>query len=120
MAKVWEETWRVQDDGYVATDAAPVAFSWVANFCEFPGHPGFQPIERQRAQLAAAAPEMARLLLSLEEHQTYEETTCATCGGYSTCTNSKPDVWYIEHEPDCKWVAVLRKAGVIADKVRSP
>jgi hypothetical protein len=49
-------------------------------------------------RLAAAAPEMARLLLDLEHHH-------GECG---TCFED-----FRSHAPDCKWVAVLRKAGVL-------
>lgn len=67
-----------------------------------------------RARLAAAAPEMARLLLEIEFHsqegdEGHLPSACPICDGYE----------YRGHKPDCRLVAVLRKAGVIADKERS-
>lgn len=62
----------------------------------------------QRGRLAAAAPEMARLLLELQDGH------CVPVG-YDNhhacvfCDSPGPDV---KHEQDCKLMAVLRKAGV--------
>ncbi len=112
MAKPWEETWL-----YFEPNAGFPGFAAEigdGKLRVFESHAG-EDDDRPRAVLAAAAPEMARLLLTLEERQTYEETTCATCDGPSAHNGARhPEtlIWHIEHEPDCQWVAVLRKAGV--------
>lgn len=53
-----------------------------------------------RAKLAAAAPEMARLLLELEYVDGETWAFCPSCGSRD------------EHASDCKLMAALRKAGV--------
>ncbi len=64
-----------------------------------------------RAKLAAAAPEMARMLALLE-----------WCGPWSaedgpTCSRCRASRYYDggagEHRSDCAWVALMRKAGVL-------
>jgi hypothetical protein len=61
-----------------------------------------------RARLIAAAPEMARLLLELQD---FEGAGCVACGhvscGDETCKDHEP------HSANCPIVAVLRKAGVL-------
>ncbi len=90
--KPWEETWR-QSEAYpedvFGREGGDILFEGVE--CSDQAH------SHARAQLAAAAPEMARLLLELE----WDHAECNICGGTH------------EHESDCRLVAVLRKAGVL-------
>lgn len=62
---------------------------------------------RSRASLAAAAPEMARMLLSLEFpcHNEHGEDTCAHCD--ATQVEASP------HSKDCPWLSLMQKAGVL-------
>jgi hypothetical protein len=63
-----------------------------------------------RGRLAACAPEMARLLLKLESTSCRSDMVeCPMCGASEY--SNEPGV-PVEHDPDCEWVAVLRKAGV--------
>jgi len=52
-----------------------------------------------RAKLAAAAPDMARLLLTLEW----------SSGDFCPCCGQKDGSEHLSH---CEWLAVMRKAGV--------
>lgn len=103
--KPWEETWtsdgesiRRVGDGHFRLDAVGVGAESEA-----------------RAKLAAAAPEMARLLLELEAVSDYYESKCPVCGAVADIhhADARGRVWRVEHEPSCRWVAVLRKAGVL-------
>lgn len=106
---VWEdETWRADDLLVLGThehcDDYPVA--------EISG----TALGPERAKLAAAAPEMARMLFMW-----------ARCGHEWECPSCERDLFTKEgdpadfpplrveaHEPDCRLIAMLRKAGVIA------
>lgn len=59
--------------------------------------------DRDRAQLAAQAPAMARLLLRLVHEYPGTDGACMLCGSYTT----QP------HGPKCEAGNVLRAAGVI-------
>lgn len=82
--------------------------------------------EAARAKLAAAAPEMARLLLevqwaSQEGDEGALSPQCLFCEAYANARWEVPGdvtsrLLRDDHKPDCKLIAVLRKAGVIADK----
>jgi hypothetical protein len=114
--KTHEETWtRVlwmhdhnQDPIYgIESDAIPKKVD--DHFCEFSAG------EHARSQLAAAAPEMARLLLDVQWTPTgYDHEPCCP-----VCTMSKPRVQRDDanfthgHSKDCAFVAVLVKAGVL-------
>lgn len=105
--KPWEEAWFVHEDTagepdvYRSPDPDTLARVLASD--------GTEPEDFARARLAAAAPEMARLLLSR-----YEKHAENDAGNDSTD-------WYclacgrggLPHAPDCRLVAVLRKAGVI-------
>lgn len=78
-----------------------------------PGNYGYV-LGAQRGQLAAAAPAMARLLLSLEWAGDRGIDLCPACG------NGKSWLAFDDqdgepkggHAPDCRWLAVMRAAGV--------
>jgi hypothetical protein len=53
-----------------------------------------------RAKLASAAPDMARMLLTIQ------------WGVDGFCWSCREDMTR-KHKPDCEWVRVMRKAGVI-------
>lgn len=108
MAKVWEETWVQQR--YVV-EMAGDSGRHLGQFVDDEDDPDDPGCDRDRAQLAAAAPEMARLLLELEWAggftYPYDTGTTSCC---PVCTAEPSE----GHEKDCKLVAVLVKAGVRA------
>lgn len=115
--KPWEETWRVGDVGDEQTIFGQYGGQAVAEF-EIDGDwddtsedQDDYAYSAQRTRLAAAAPEMARLLLEVQH------TRCQGdwCGGCPICGWLKGDCGQ-DHKDDCRLLAVLRKAGVIADK----
>lgn len=73
------------------------------------------------ARLAAAAPEMARLLLEIQWSSRDEGgSTCPSCYAEAYVPPARYDadgkyLGYTEgtHDPDCALAAVLRKAGVL-------
>jgi len=107
MSEVWEERWEKLGRS-VCAEYGPLRGRRLAEFdycLDGDACVG-------RARLAATAPDMARLLLSTEwvstEHD--EGSTpdqCASCGAFRMDTQS-----FGAHEPDCQWLAVMRKAGI--------
>lgn len=110
--KPWEETWEETEPGNdVLNGSSTEVFL----------HSG------PRLSLAAAAPEMVRMLIASEwdGHEWDYGGSEAMC---LWCTRKAPqsNQWLFigprercaprNHDPDCKLIAVLRKAGVIADK----
>lgn len=91
--RVLEETWEVQR--YVV-EMAGDAGRQLGQFVDDADDPDWPSCDRDRAQLAAVAPEMARLLLDMR--------------GAGLLPGAMED--RMEH--------VLRKAGVIADKEQIP
>ncbi len=65
----------------------------------------------QRVKLMACAPEAIRLLLEAEWHDSYEERVCMFDGCYPPY-DDPPQPGRGGHKPDCRWLAVMRKAGV--------
>lgn len=100
MAKLWwdEETWTADDVDVLGTHEHATDFP-VAEFQATAMGP-------DRAKLAAAAPEMARLLLALEWAGNIGQ------GGYG-CAECSGEARHKKHYPDCALLAVLRKAGVL-------
>ncbi len=102
--KPWEETWTAQRYVIEMADEAHRGRS-LGQFIDDDDDPENPSCDRDRAQLAAAAPEMARLLLTRADNT----------------DSGRDDVdWYCfachqggGHAPDCRLVAVLRKAGVM-------
>jgi hypothetical protein len=115
MTRPWEETWERTERNDVEDEYQPVFCNPVLNDEPTEVFLGTGP----RLQLAAAAPEMARLLLELEwagEIVNYATgssrmslRTCAACGG----VRPHPQAGSSGHHPDCRLGAVLRKAGVL-------
>jgi hypothetical protein len=110
--KVWEETWT-HDDMVDAFDPSVVH-----------GHDGFRG-DRQR--LAIAAPELARLLLEAQwasgggfgpsaDDQEYKDVSCYFCEGRESEHCGRGRKCKSGHAPDCRLVAVLRKAGVLPEE----
>lgn len=101
--KPWEETWEaiiwmhdVEQRPIWAVETnhnPPRAGEVELPICEF------SPGDAERAKLAAAAPEMARMLLELEWHH----AECLVCGETH------------KHAPDCRLSALLRKGGIVDD-----
>ena len=91
--KPWEEIWLYgHNEGAHFLSCAPQETTAVFG--------GADP--EARARLASAAPDMARLLLSIE--------IVGDGAGYCpACGQLRPDE---PHKDDCDWLMALRKAGV--------
>jgi hypothetical protein len=91
LKKPWEETWTYEiesegDFGCLVMPRDDALFTSIA-----------------RAQLAAQAPAMARLLLkAVHKQPTGQEWGCLGCGAWEEG----------DHEPECELTKVLRDAGV--------
>lgn len=85
---VWEEVWCLPGEMLDARLRVEIAFP--------------APDSEGRARLAACAPEAIRLLLEAE----WPNWTCFWCGA-----QWKEDTREA-HKPDCRWLALMRKAGV--------
>lgn len=131
MTKPHEETWEyrpTREDVVVREPNGDYAIMDLDHDAEFnPTH-----ILDARGRLAAAAPEMARLLLELEwagSEWDYggSDPCCPCCGERApmqvhipakridayTRTEARDEVRYGKHTDNCQLVAVLRKAGVL-------
>ena len=104
-----EETWAAASAVVVRDDG-----QWVARFSP---SPGVSPdVEAARAQLAAQAPAMARLLLGIHQRGVtvactqHNETVCPFCEGHFS---EEYEPALPTHAPDCALVAILRAAGVL-------
>jgi len=98
-----EETWKVTQS---QLDTVP-GYDPVADFANArEGQPegSYRDVDIKRCTLAAQAPAMARLLLSLQ----WSAGDCPSCGAWGR----RGDVRGI-HTPSCALVAVLRAAGVL-------
>lgn len=103
--KPWEETWRAEhEDGLDFITEGPDGF--IAGFDD----------QKERARLAAAAPEAMRLLLALEwsadqvvGYDGETEKCCPSCRGLQPeAVDPRP----VGHAEDCALVALLQKVGV--------
>jgi len=103
MTKVWEEEWDSNGFwvGAVHRDE-PGGLASLLTIAAFKNREELEADCSERAKLAAAAPEMARLLLELEHSGSVAGGTCPACGAHPR-----------EHMTDCRWLAVMRKAGVL-------
>jgi len=113
--KVWEESWEVGPCSRDINETSVEIFlGQGSSFDEdldviVPG---------PRLRLAAAAPEMARLLLEVEFADTagdsHEWHHCPGCGARrSVNEDGSAAPFHDSHRDDCRWVAVMRKAGVL-------
>lgn len=91
MTKPWEETWTFDDDN------SAVHFPDHTSGLQLGGAPVENSVAMGRLQLAAAAPEMARMLMRVADLPHNDD--CPVC-------NTWP------HADECKLILVLRKAGV--------
>ena len=91
--RLLDETWRCDGDEFVV---GPYGSELDGPLLEMTSN---TDEDIARARLAAAAPEMARLLLASPP---FSVADCAWCGISKN----------VDHLPDCKLMAVLRKAGV--------
>lgn len=93
---VWEETWA-PGDGVLHTEGARIAvFEPVAR-----PHEPISDTQQARARLAAAAPDLARALLVVEQHGYNDTGKCPNCF-----------LWEGDGHADCALDVALRKAGV--------
>lgn len=109
---IWDEEWRVRNSPACTDDIYCEEAKYIFTGLRAIGQPGFEEA-RARAKLAAAAPAMARLLLSLEWAGAY---TTDTGGGdgepmQPTCLTCEKERSH-GHAPDCRWLAVMQAAGV--------
>lgn len=112
---IWDEEWWVRNSPACTDDIYCEEAKYIFTGLRAIGQPGFEDA-RARAKLAAAAPAMARLLLSLEWEWDMDRgiDLCPVCG------NEKPWLAFDDqdgepkggHAPDCRWLAVMRAAGV--------
>lgn len=101
MTKPWEETWEALGP-HVGTADEEILRSTTEH----------EPTAWARARLAAAAPDMVRVLLEMEWKPL---GTCPGCGGLGEAIPDNPmtgPVAATGHRPDCALDAALRKAGV--------
>lgn len=140
--KVWEEEWEESDGVIEITNFAEVwqktkkapsnRFAWeqgnnVGAFGNMGGASPFNPLpeDQARAQLASAAPDMARVLLEVEWCGSvnidieWDSPACSSCGGVDpdqwtddTVRRIEREGFTVGHAPDCALEACLRKAGV--------
>jgi len=100
MKKAIEETWRSRnspactDDIYKDTDPRDYIFYGSKSI----GEPGYEE-QRDRSLLAAAAPEMARMLLDIE----FGWDRCKYCLKENGADGS--------HANDCPWLLLMKKIG---------
>lgn len=108
--KPWEETWFA-DEGFVYVGEGRDRMTF---FDPTPGPPA--DIE-SRARLASAAPELVRVLLTVEAASLASASACPVCRGpYVEDMRGGPyrasAGYVIDHAFDCALDAALRKAGV--------
>lgn len=112
MTKPWEETWEAEAHGNACECSSRVRL--VGDSTEggelFFANDGARAVAMHaRLKLAAAAPEMARMLDRLEWTANLGQNTygCGICSREVSRTAKRS-----EHYPDCELLALLRKAGV--------
>lgn len=99
MMKPWEEEWQSLEGGrYLEVVDGP-------SLAEI----NIGPMEPERFRLAAAAPDMARVLLAVEASGVRHQRQCPSCFRHNPGNPPPSDV---EHAPNCALDAALRKAGV--------
>jgi hypothetical protein len=105
--KPWEERWAHDGSADLRLVESGELTTSLASFDEDHARPGGGLLAHDRCELAAAAPDMARVLLAIEwgGHCMSYGHHCPSCGAYP-CDGEKG------HKPDCALDAALRKAGV--------
>jgi glycine/D-amino acid oxidase-like deaminating enzyme len=114
--KLHKETWEIRNEGTVSGDGFSATFHDTLDDMPDVGdvsaadygrqlkkHEAAQRACEARARLASAAPDMARVLLSLCTHG------CPECGGWLDEVRGTLQ----RHRDTCRLAAALRKAGVL-------
>jgi hypothetical protein len=113
MRKAWEETWEVQR--YVI-ELAGDAGHQLGQFVDDVDDPEWPSCDRDRAQLAAAAPEMARLLLELACYRDCDFCEQKIDRGFVPGSAGDIDTdlhpYWHTHSSRCPLRVVLEKAGI--------
>jgi len=108
---IWDEEW-FSDSGLVRDPSGRALATFDVPLTEDDPEDPEDPEVDARAKLAAAAPAMARLLLSLEWPEPSHDSQPVVC---HFCRREHPDEdrpGPEAHAPDCRWLAVMRAAGV--------
>ena len=111
MNKPWEEEWTYEPPDQELPIALVEAEGWNYPFGNMNALPAgvielhSQETHNARARLAAAAPDMARVLLAIEW-----EGHLGLC---PVCDGRRPECEGEGHRAGCAWVAALRKAGAL-------
>jgi hypothetical protein len=119
--KPWEETWDYHGRVQVPGDGRAHGARLYSDNHEEEWATAWGEDSVARARLAAAAPEMARLLLSLQWVDTSDGEYRERCPVCQNRTRLPPDgrmgiplqIHDDRHSDSCALVAVLRKAGVL-------
>ncbi len=110
MTKVWEENWAADGERVELCEEqapyGPVAVRSIATFRCFAPE---DCTEVDRTKLAAAAPDMARLLLLVE---CTNEGECPFCQAYLSI-DMVDGAKIGQHRSDCRWLVTMQKAGVL-------
>lgn len=120
MSKVIEETWVLEEHGnMIMTPYASGGMYPIGSFPTSQSRSDLRLLERSRAALASAAPEMARLLLAAEWSGTrgWGPPCCPWCEGFAPDEQGEYGKYTkvannTGHRSDCELLAVLRKAGL--------
>ena len=103
MKEPWEEDWCAEKDCVVGPELETIFIPWDPRVARI-DHPDWQ-LARDRAVLAAAAPDMARTLLAIEWSYNIpidDLNGCLVCKAMQ----------HHGHKPGCALDAALKKAGV--------
>jgi hypothetical protein len=129
MMPIWDEEWEARDQAVLKRHEDSTTELVLSAECDKERSHGPQRTEgyqdsAARARLAATAPAMARLLLELEwaaggswgpsgDDSTNTNFACALCEGTRGEWVARSGTKYpAGHAPDCRWLAVMRAAGV--------
>lgn len=109
MAKPWEETWCADSGRVYMDDEASYRVAVFDRRDPEAKSSELVELDYASARLAAASPEMARLLLDLEWVSLENEVWCPSCSAVERWDTPRPKR---EHTVDCRWLAVAKKAGL--------
>ncbi len=112
-AKVLAERWEA--------DAGGVQYPSKVGAVDFLGWASFMPLETSdqatasaRARIASVAPEALRFLLEAEWSGAFTQgdSGCIYCGADAPVETSDAGIWGGVHATDCRWLALMVKAGL--------